>query len=89
MIPSEQREDFYQAFVEGLDAVLGDKLFGVYLYGDYCSGNVWGLVHNADGSWESALLFTVRASISSFGEDETGEVYLVDLNGTIYKLVRP
>ena len=33
MIPLEQIKDFYQAFVDGLDAVLGDKLFGVYLYG--------------------------------------------------------
>ena len=56
---------------------------GVYLYGDFCSGNVWGTLQNASGDWESALLFENMGRISSFGEDETGEVYLVDYNGTV------
>jgi len=56
---------------------------GVYLYGDFCSGNVWGTLQNAGGDWESALLFKNMGRISSFGEDGTGEVYLVDYNGTV------
>ena len=56
---------------------------GVYLYGDFCSGNVWGTLQNAGGDWESALLFENMGRISAFGEDETGEVYLVDYNGTV------
>ena len=56
---------------------------GVYLYGDFCSGNVWGTLQNTGGDWESALLFKNMGRISSFGEDETGEVYLVDYNGTV------
>jgi glucose/arabinose dehydrogenase len=61
---------------------------GVYLYGDYCSGKVWGLLHMPDGSWKNALLFETTARISSFGEDEAGEIYLVDISGTIYRLSR-
>ncbi len=60
--------------------------FGVYIYGDFCSGLVWGAVQQADGSWQSELLFTSPYLISSFGEDEDGELYLVDLNGAIYRL---
>lgn len=61
---------------------------GVYLYGDYCSGIVWGALPGSDGSWQTAQLFTLNARISSFGEDEAGELYLLDLQGTIYKLVQ-
>ncbi|MFC2055256.1 PQQ-dependent sugar dehydrogenase [Chloroflexota bacterium] len=56
---------------------------GVYLYGDFCTGNVWGALQNTRGDWESALLFENMGRVSSFGEDETGEVYIVDYNGTV------
>jgi glucose/arabinose dehydrogenase len=61
---------------------------GVYLFGDYCSGAVWGAIPDASGDWQTAHLFTVPANLSSFGEDENGEIYLLDLKGTIYKLTR-
>ena len=59
---------------------------GVYLYGDYGSGKVWGLLHQVDGSWQNALMFESGAQISSFGVDEDGEIYLVDYNGNILML---
>jgi glucose/arabinose dehydrogenase len=59
---------------------------GVYVYGDYCSGKVWGLKRGADGAWQNQLLFETDTSISSFGLDETGEIYLVNLKGTIFRL---
>jgi glucose/arabinose dehydrogenase len=58
---------------------------GVYLYGDYCSGIIWGLIQS-DGRWQNRVLFDTGFSISSFGVDETGELYLADLQGSIYKL---
>lgn len=61
-------------------------LNGVYLYGDYCTGRVWGLWREADGDWANTLLLDTSALISSFGEDESGEVYIVDHGGTIYRL---
>jgi glucose/arabinose dehydrogenase len=61
---------------------------GVYLYGDYCSGNVWGLLRDAQDRWMNALLFGGLGRVSSFGQDQTGEVYLVDHAGRILLLVR-
>jgi len=60
---------------------------GVYFYGDYCSGRVWGLVKTGPSTWSSALLTDTAYSISSFGEDESGELYLLDYaSGTIYRV---
>jgi glucose/arabinose dehydrogenase len=59
---------------------------GIYLFGDYCSGLVWGLIKGGDGAWTDQVLFQTGAQITSFGEDESGEVYLVDHGGTVYRL---
>ncbi len=62
---------------------------GVYFYGDYCSGNVWGLIRMGDNTWQSKLLFQTGAKISTFGVDEAGELYLADLgNNSILRLSR-
>ena len=50
---------------------------GAYVYGDYCSGEVWLLTTQVE------FLGLSFANISSFGEDEDGELYLVDLNGVV------
>ena len=59
---------------------------GIYLYGDYCSGTIWGLLRDAQGIWRSMELFRSNFRIASFGEDSSGTVYLVDLSGAIYRL---
>jgi glucose/arabinose dehydrogenase len=59
---------------------------GIYLFGDYCSGMVWGLVWDAQGSWQNQILFGPIGRITSFGQDEQGEVYLVDQSGFLYVL---
>lgn len=65
------------------------QMAGVYVYADFCSGYIWGL-HNNGGSWESRLLLRSELGISSFGEDDAGELYLSDLrDGGIYRLVVP
>lgn len=56
---------------------------GVYLYGDFGSGRVWGLLHLPDGGWQNALMYDTNSSISAFGLDERGEIYLVDYQGSI------
>ena len=61
-------------------------LQGVYLYGDYCSGLIWGLLQTTPGEWTNRLLIESGLKISSFGEDELGEVYVVDYGGAIYRL---
>lgn len=57
---------------------------GTYIYGDYCSGEYW----MWNGSQQILIQDTTR-NISSFGEDEDGELYLVGLGGTVEKIVRP
>jgi glucose/arabinose dehydrogenase len=60
---------------------------GVYFFGDYCSGLIWGLAPTADG-WNVRQLASTNASISSFGQAEDGEVYFVDLaRGTLSHLI--
>jgi glucose/arabinose dehydrogenase len=59
---------------------------GIYFYGDYCSGRVWGLLRGSDGVWQNQLLFQIGQRITSFGVDETGELYLVGYNGQIFRL---
>ena len=54
---------------------------GTYLYGDYCSGEIFAW----NGSSQSVLLGT-GMNISSFGEDEQGELYVVDLGGTVSRI---
>jgi glucose/arabinose dehydrogenase len=60
---------------------------GIDLYGDYSSGFIWGLFQTEDGSWQNTRLFQTGNRITSFGEDESGEVYYVDPGGSLYKLV--
>jgi glucose/arabinose dehydrogenase len=60
---------------------------GIYLFGDYGSGYIWGLFRSQDNSWEKQLLFQTGSSITSFGEDELGELYYVDQGGGLYQLV--
>jgi hypothetical protein len=67
-------------------------LQGVYVFGDYCSGKIWGL-------WEKDLdvymmrnindnlLLQTRLNIASFAQDHEGELYVIDIKGQIYRLV--
>jgi glucose/arabinose dehydrogenase len=55
---------------------------GTYVYGDFCSGEILGW----DGSTQGVLLDTTQ-SISSFGEDEAGELYVVNLGGSVSRIV--
>ena len=61
-------------------------LAGVYLFGDFCSGRIWG-AQPQGGVWEVAALLDSRVNIASFGEDEAGELYVLDLNGSIFRLL--
>jgi glucose/arabinose dehydrogenase len=60
---------------------------GVYLYADYCSGKVWALIL-VNGQWQSQVMFEMGVPITSFGQDESGEIYLASDNGNIYNLTK-
>jgi hypothetical protein len=63
-------------------------LQGAYIYGDYCSGQMWTL-RESGGAWNRAPLMDSRLSLSSFGEDEAGELYAVDLGGRVMRFAGP
>ena len=60
---------------------------GIYLYGDYCTGYIWGLFFS-NGGWQNQLLFETGGTITSFGQDELGEIYFASDTGDIYRLVK-
>jgi glucose/arabinose dehydrogenase len=62
------------------------RMSGIYFYGDYCSGAIWGAARQNDGTVSSQLLLSTRLAISSFGEDQNGELYVADLKGAVYRL---
>ncbi len=69
------------------------KLAGVYVYGDFDTGRIWGL------KYENGKLVTNREivdlkqnpklNIASFGEDADGEMYLLAFDGQIHEFVPP
>ncbi len=62
-------------------------LYGAYLYGDFGSGRIWALYQPAEGGWRNVELLRPDVQISTFGEDESGEVYLASYgDGAIYRL---
>jgi len=60
---------------------------GIYLYADYCSGVIWGLIQ-LDGDWQSQSLFDLDVTITSYGQDGSGELYLLSDSGGVFRLVR-
>jgi glucose/arabinose dehydrogenase len=62
---------------------------GVYFFGDYCNGGVFGLIRTGADSWDWQRLFETGAQVSTFGADEAGELYLADFaSGLILRLMR-
>ena len=58
---------------------------GQYFYADYCSGKVWTLPAAGAGKRAGRHVATVP-SPSSFGEDAAGELYVISLDGGLYRL---
>jgi Glucose / Sorbosone dehydrogenase len=65
-------------------------LQGIYFYADFCVGRIWGAIQQINGTWESQELLFAGFRISTFGEDETGELYVVEYNNdesVLYQIV--
>lgn len=60
-------------------------LAGTYFYGDYCSGRIWS-VRREGGQFVNQLALESGVSITTFGEDEAGELYLADSGGNIRRV---
>lgn len=63
------------------------SLTGKYLFGDFGSGRLWALTEVSADQWEVEQLLVTGFNISSFGEDESGEVYVVDYGGSVRLIV--
>jgi uncharacterized repeat protein (TIGR03806 family) len=64
-----------------------ERLQGTYIYGDYVVRTIWGLQYENGEIIDHKVLAQSPVSISSFGEDEAGDVYIVGYNGNIYRFI--
>jgi hypothetical protein len=69
-------------------------LSGAYFFGDYCSNQIWSLRYDGSNVWDyqdrtSELSPDVGSigSISGFGQDAAGEIYICDLGGEVFKII--
>ncbi len=64
------------------------QMQGKYFFSDFCSGRIWGIDASLERLTEPTLLLESNLRVSSFGEDEAGELYLTSYeNGTLYRVV--
>ena len=67
------------------------QIAAMYFYGDYCSGRIWAATESG-GAWTAAVVLDTPYSISTFGEDEAGELYVTHhdaTKGAVYRIVVP
>jgi glucose/arabinose dehydrogenase len=64
-------------------------LGGYYFYADFCDGSVSSIRYPSSTSnpLDWSLLISPGGQISSFGQDARGELYVVQLSGSIYRIV--
>jgi glucose/arabinose dehydrogenase len=63
------------------------QLFGRYLYGDHCRGQVRSFRISSGRATDDRAVGVDVSQLSSFGEDARGRVYLASLEGPVYRLV--
>lgn len=63
-------------------------LAGGYVFADYCSGRVWAIDPAGDGARKPTLVGESGRNVTSFGEDEQGELYATDVgSGSLVQVV--
>jgi glucose/arabinose dehydrogenase len=65
-------------------------LAGGYVFGDYCSGRLWAIPASAAAAGETIApvrVGTAGPGLAAFGEDEAGELYAANLDGTVSRVV--
>ena len=84
----------YPLYVNGVCSVTGGfvyrgsnmpSIYGKYIYGDWCTGDIWGLTYSELGNHTNEHLLLSEINITSFGLDENNEL-LICANDSIYKL---
>ncbi len=62
-------------------------LAGIYFFADFGSGRVWSEQLVSPGVWSSAHLLDTSINLTSFGDDQAGELYVAGFGGAVYKIV--
>lgn len=62
------------------------SLVGAYVYGDFCTGNIWALRYDGSQVTEQARIVDTDLQIASFAEGPDGEVYILSFTGEIARL---
>lgn len=64
------------------------SLVGTYIYGDYITGNIWALTYDASNKPVPKVIANVPGStLVSFAQGNDGEIYTVQINGVISKII--
>jgi glucose/arabinose dehydrogenase len=61
-------------------------LVGAYFFADYCSGEIWYVDRGASRGVAPRRAIDTNTRITSFGEDEAGELYVSSAEGTVYRV---
>ena len=84
----------YELYVDGVCSITGGYVYrgnsllglaGKYIYGDWCTGDIWGLTYSQDGNHINEHLLRSNINITSFGVDENNELFFCG-GESIYKL---
>ncbi|MGH7231902.1 MAG: PQQ-dependent sugar dehydrogenase [Nitrospiraceae bacterium] len=64
------------------------NLRGTYVYGDFCSGEILGFIKGSENSVGNPwVLLSTGLQIASFGQDQSGELYVIDYGGTVHRII--
>ena len=84
----------YELYVDGVCSITGGYVYrgnnlfsleGKYIYGDWCTGDIWSL-DTVNGEYLDQHLINTGLNITSFGLDQDNEILICDYNGNIYRL---
>ena len=85
----------YELYVNGVCSITGgfvyrgdtiSSLIGKYIYGDWCTGDMWALTYSEDGNHINEHLLVTDINITSFGLDQSNELLFCG-NQSIYRLI--
>jgi glucose/arabinose dehydrogenase len=61
------------------------EIYGSYIFGDYCSGEIWSAIPQQSGPWSFTALPVSAPNLTTFGVDFSGELYVGTGSGTLYR----
>ena len=85
----------YELYVDGVCSITGGYVYrgnqlynltGKYIYGDWCTGDIWALTYSDNGNVENEHLLTTGINITTFGLDELNELLFCG-NENLYKII--